>query len=46
MKTVEHESNGDTNCNWCTWNSPQKLGKEAGRVENQDELRPSRLQHY
>ena len=18
-KTVEHESDGDTNCNWCSW---------------------------
>ena len=30
----EHESNDDTNCNWCTWNGPQKLGKGVGRVEN------------
>ena len=22
--TVEHEDDVDTNCNWCTWNGPQK----------------------
>ena len=21
-KAMEHEGNGDTNCNWCTWNDP------------------------
>ena len=31
---IEHEIDGDTNCNWSTWNGPQKLGKRAGRVEN------------
>ena len=24
---MEHE--GDTNCNWCTWNDPQKVNKRA-----------------
>ena len=33
-KTLEHESDGDTNCNWCTWNDCQRLGKGAGRVGN------------
>ena len=27
-KTVEHEGDGDTNCNWCPWNSPQRLGEK------------------
>ena len=31
-KTVKHE--GDTNCNWCTWNDLQGLSKRAGRVRN------------
>ena len=31
---MEHESDGDTKCNWCTWNDPQRPGKEAGRVGN------------
>ena len=31
---MEHESDGDTNCNWCTWNNPQKIGKEVGRLGN------------
>ena len=29
---VEHV--GNTNCSWCTWNSPQKLGKVGGRIGN------------
>ena len=33
-KTMEHESDSDTNCNWCTWNNPQRIGKENGRLEN------------
>ena len=24
----------DTNCNWYTWNDPQRLGKGAGEVRN------------
>ena len=26
-KTAKHEGDGDTNCNWCTWNSLQGLGE-------------------
>ena len=33
-KTVEHEGDSDTNCNWCTWNNPQRLGKWTGRLGN------------
>ena len=29
-----YEGDGDTNCNWCTRNDPQKLGKETVRIEN------------
>ena len=32
-KAVEHECDGDTNCNWCTWNGTQKLWKVAGKLE-------------
>ena len=32
---MEHEGEGDTNCNWCTWKDPQRFNKGAGRVENQ-----------
>ena len=32
---MEHESDGDTNCNKCTWNNPQKIGKGTGRLRNQ-----------
>ena len=34
-KAVEHECDGDTSCNWHTWNCPQRLGKEVERVGNQ-----------
>ena len=33
LKDMEHRGDADTNCNWCAWNSPQKLGKVAGRAE-------------
>ena len=23
-KAVKHESDGETNCSWCLWNSPQR----------------------
>ena len=32
---MEHQTDSDNNCNWCTWNDPQRLGKEAGGVRNQ-----------
>ena len=31
-EAMEHEGNGDTNCNWCTWNNPQRLGKGTVRL--------------
>ena len=33
-KTVEHESNGYTNCHWCFWNSHQRFGKRIRGLEN------------
>ena len=30
-KTIEYEGNGDTTCNWCTWNNPQQVGKGTGK---------------
>ena len=39
-KTVEYHGDGDTNCRWCTWKSPQRLVKETrgmvNRSKNQD----------
>ena len=32
---MEHGTSSDTNCNCCAWNDPQRLGKGAGKVENQ-----------
>ena len=34
-KAVEYEGDSDTNCNWCTWNGSQRLGKGPGKVGNQ-----------
>ena len=31
---MEHEVDSDTNCNWCTWNNPHKIGKGTGRHGN------------
>ena len=33
QKSLEHEDESDTNCNWCTRNDIQRLGKAGGRVE-------------
>ena len=33
-KNVEHESDGDTNCNWCAQNNLQRIYRETGRVWN------------
>ena len=29
-----HEGDSDTNCDWCTWNNHQRIGKGTGRFEN------------
>ena len=29
-QTIEHESDGGTNCNWCVQNSHQEIGTETG----------------
>ena len=29
---MEHKSDGDTNCNWCTWNNHQRDSKGTGRL--------------
>ena len=34
-KTMEYESDGDTNCNKCTRKNPQRLGKGNEIVRNQ-----------
>ena len=33
-KTVEHESDDDTNCNWCSWYSHQRIGRGTGGLGN------------
>ena len=32
---MEHESDGDTICNWCSWNNPQRTNKGTKRQRNQ-----------
>ena len=34
-KAGEHESDGDTNFNWYTWNSPLRFGKKTEGIVNQ-----------
>ena len=34
-KDVKHESDGDTYSSWCTWNGPQRLGKETRGIGDQ-----------
>ena len=36
-KTVEHESDKGTNCNWCSWYSYQKIGKRTRGLGNKRE---------
>ena len=31
---MEHEGDSNTNCNWYTWNNPQKIGKRTGKLGN------------
>ena len=33
-RNMEHEGDGNTNCNWCTWNNPQRISKGSGRFGN------------
>ena len=33
-KTVEHENDDYTSCNWCSWNGHPKIGTRTGRLGN------------
>ena len=33
-KTMEHENDGDTNCNWCSWYSHQRIYTGTGGLKN------------
>ena len=33
-KAMKYESDGDTNCNWCTWNNPQSADQGTRRLRN------------
>ena len=32
-KAMEHESDGNISCNWCTWNDPQMFSKGLERLK-------------
>ena len=32
---MEHEDDSDTNCNWCTQNNPQMIGKKTKKLRYQ-----------
>ena len=34
LKNMEHEGDSDTNCNWCTWNNPKRIGTGTGGLGN------------
>ena len=34
VKAVEHAGDGNINCNWCAWDSSQRIGKETRSVTN------------
>ena len=34
-KTMEHENDGDTNCNWCFWYSYRRIDKGTGGLGNE-----------
>ena len=34
-KTMEHESNGETNCYWCAWYSHQRIDNGIGGLGNE-----------
>ena len=33
-KTVKHENDENTNCNWCSWHSHQKIDTKTGELGN------------
>ena len=33
-KSMKRKSDGDTNCNWCTWNNLQRFGKVTRKLRN------------
>ena len=33
-KNMEYEGDDDTNCGWCTWGNPKRIGKGTGRLGN------------
>ena len=34
LSTMEHEGDGDTNCNWCSWYSHWRIGTKTGGLGN------------
>ena len=42
---MEHESDGDTNCNWSTRYIPKKIGTGTGRIRNK-RMREDHLNYF
>ena len=34
-EAMEYEGDGQTNCNGCTWNDPQRIDKGTGKLRNE-----------
>ena len=45
---MEHEDGGDTYWGWCTWDTPQRISKGTGRLENKKrgQVVTLQIQHY
>ena len=35
---MEHEGDGDINCNWFTWNNHKSIGKGTGDLERRGQV--------
>ena len=46
---MKHDGDCDTDCNWCTWNKPQRIGKGTERhglvetIQTTELLRSARI---
>ena len=42
-KATEDAGDGDTNCNRCTWNDPERIGNESGKLEIRGQKKSTRI---
>ena len=43
LKAEEDRGDDHTNCNWCAWNTPERLERKAGGIRNQRKNRDYRI---